>query len=101
MKRCWFRAGYRLQSSRPSKKRCPPREDGWDIAPRNLDCICMPRNAESQTNDSRVLVGKDAIEVDSHVRKSLGANAVIGKDIGAQLLVRRDCRNRIRNRVRK
>lgn len=61
----------------------------------------LPGNAASQTNESRVLVGQDAIEVDSHVRKSLGTNAVIRKNIGAQLFVRRDCWNRIRNRVGK
>jgi hypothetical protein len=57
------------------------------------------RETRNRTNDSRALVGQDVIEVDSHVRKSLCANAVIGKDIGAQLFVGRDCGNRIRNRV--
>jgi hypothetical protein len=66
---------------------------------RDLDCHAEKRGIAK--NDSRVLVGKYVIEVDSHVRKSLGANAVIGEDIGAQLFVGRDCGNRIGNRVRK
>jgi len=48
------------------------------------------------------LVGHDVVEVKPpHVGESLRANAVIGKDIRAQLFVRREWRNKAGNRVRK